>query len=67
MKFNYQLSFNFVGKNNHNFPNNEIKRDFFSFLPVFFSFSILFFGFCAKKQLCIRTIHFFIVYLCPKV
>lgn len=31
MKFNYQLSFNFEGKNNHNFSNNEIKSHFFCF------------------------------------
>lgn len=31
MKFNYQLSFNFEGKNNHNFSNNEIKLHFFCF------------------------------------
>ena len=29
MKFNYQLSFNFEGKNNHNFSNNETKSSFF--------------------------------------
>ena len=50
MKFNYQLSFNFEGKNNHNFSNNEIKLHFF-------------FVFREKKLLCLRTIQKIVVYL----
>ena len=59
MKFNYQLSFNFEGKNNHNFSNNEIKSHFFLFFVqksccVFAQFKKLLY-ICGKIRTCGRT------------
>lgn len=59
MKFNYQLSFNFEGKNNHNFSNNEIKLHFFLFFVqksccVFAQFKKLLY-ICGKIRTCGRT------------
>ena len=59
MKFNYQLSFNFEGKNNHNFSNNEIKSHFFLFSVqksccVFAQFKKLLY-ICGKIRTCGRT------------
>lgn len=59
MKFNYQLSFNFEGKNNHNFSNNEIKSHFFLFFVqksccVFAQFKKLLY-ICGKNRICGRT------------
>ena len=59
MKFNYHLSFNFEGKNNHNFSNNEIKSHFFLFFVqksccVFAQFKKLLY-ICGKIRTCGRT------------